>query len=234
MLPYYTLDEVAEKSGLSRDQVIRLGCAGQLVFSIRTHTPQNYKETDETRNSDGSRTVRTRTNETHVIVKADGPALRLRYVAPEDVINIITNDAPNRKTLVRATYQTRELNPKLGTWHAGKPVELTPADLIVCADEWKLFSLGLGKDLKARTHLLLPEKVTLKWLVNNLSVAQWVSAFGAIASVFGLGVYLGQTAAYQQLVVLLKPASIEAPGSTGPSRGSTATEKPSSTVQVKP
>ena len=67
MVPYYTIEEIAEKSGLSRDQVVRLGFAGQLVFSVRKHTPQNYKDVEETRNSDDSRDVRTRTKETQIV-----------------------------------------------------------------------------------------------------------------------------------------------------------------------
>ncbi|MES2608728.1 MAG: hypothetical protein V4679_00735 [Pseudomonadota bacterium] len=230
MLPYYTLEEVAEKSGLSRDQVIRLGFTGQLVFSIRKHTPQNYKEVEETQNSDGSRTVRTKTSENLVIVRSDGPALRLRYLAPEDAINIIANEAPNRKTLVRATYKTRDLDLKQGTLHAGSPIELAAADLIVCAEEWEIFSNGPGKHLRAQTPLLLPERVTLKWLANNLSITQWIGAMGAIASIFALGMYFAQTTAYQQLLAISKPVSIEMPAKTEPSFGPPATVEPAHPV----
>ena len=76
MLAYYSIEEIAQKSGLSSDQVLRLGFSGTLVFSILDHSPQNFEEIEEEKHEDGSRTVLTRTNETTAIVKPDGAPLR--------------------------------------------------------------------------------------------------------------------------------------------------------------
>ena len=199
MLAYYSIDEIAQKSGLSPDQVLRLGCSGTLVFSILDHSPQNFEEVDEDeKHEDGSRTVRTKTNESTVIVRSDGPPLRLKYIGTEDVINIVTNDAPNRRTLVRAVYSTRELNPKKGTWSLNNPKKLAPTDLVVSHEEWEHFADGTGKKIKNYLPLVLPEKVTVLWLIKNLSVANWISAISVAAVIFGTGVYVAQTDAYEK------------------------------------
>lgn len=199
MLAYYSIEEIAQKAGLSSDQVLRLGFSGTLVFSILDHTPQNFEEIEEEKHEDGSRTVHTRTSETTVIVKPKGSSLILKYIGTEDVINIVTNDAPNRRTLVRAVYSTRELNPKTGTWSLGNPRKLAPRDLVVSHDEWEHFAKGLGKKLKNYLPLVLPEKITVLWLLKNLSVKNWISAAGFAAVIFGAGVYFSQIEAYEKI-----------------------------------
>lgn len=199
MLAYYSIEEIAQKSGLSSDQVLRLGFSGTLVFSILDHRPQNFEEIEEEKHEDGSRTVRTRTNETTVIIKSEGPPLRLKYVGPEDVINIVTNDAPNRRTLVRAVYSTRELNPQKGSWSLNSPRKLTPTDLVVSHDEWEHFTNGPGKTIRTYLPLVPPEKITVHWLVKNLSIVNWISAVGFVVAIFGAGVYFSQTEAYEKV-----------------------------------
>ena len=199
MLAYYSILEIAQKAGLSSDQVIRLGLSGTLVFSILDHSVQNFEETEEEKNNDGSRTVHTRTSETTVIAKPAGSSLVLKYIGTEDVINIFTNDAPNRRTLVRAVYSTRELNPKTGTWSLNNLRKLALSDLIVSFDEWEHFSKGPGKKLQHYLPLVLPEKITIFWLLKNLSVANWISAASVAAVIFGMGVYFSQTEAYVQI-----------------------------------
>lgn len=196
MLAYYSIEEIAQKSGLSSDQVLRLGFSGTLVFSILDHRPQNFEEIEEEKHDDGSRTVRTRTNETTVIIKPEGPPLRLKYVGTEDVINIVTNDSPNRRTLVRAVYSTRELNPQKGSWSLNNPRKLAPSDLVVSHDEWEHFVSGPGKNLKNYLPLVSPEKITVFWLIKNLSIVNWISAVGFVVAIFSAGVFFSQTEAY--------------------------------------
>lgn len=211
MLAYYSIDEVAQKSGLSSEQVLRLGCSGTLVFSILDHSPQNFEEVEEEKHEDGSLTVRTRTNETTVIVRPKGPSLRLKYIGAEDVINIITNHAPNRRTLVRAVYSTRELDPKKGSWSLNNPRKLAPSDLVVSQEEWELFAKGPGKNIKKYLPLVLPEKITVLWLIKNLSVANWISVAGFTVSIFGAGVYFSQTEAYEKVkTIFIVPAKDKA------------------------
>lgn len=196
MLAYYSIEEIAQKSGLSSDQILRLGFSGTLVFSILDHSPQNFEEIEEEKHEDGSRTVRTRTNETTVIIKPEGPPLRLKYIGAEDVINIVTNDAPNRRTLVRAVYLTRELSPQKATWSLNNPRKLAPKDLVVSHDEWEHFANGPGKKLKNYSPLVLPEKITLRWLTKTLSIANWISAVSFVVAIFSAGIYFSQTEAY--------------------------------------
>ena len=199
MLAYYSIEEIAQKSGLTSDQVFRLGFSGTLVFSILDHSPQNFEEIEEEKHEDGFSTVRTRKNQTTVIVKPEGPPLRLKYISTEDVINIVTNDAPNRRTLVRAVYSTRELDPQKGTWSLNNPRKLAPTDLVISHDEWKRFANGPGKKLKNYLPLILPERITVLWLIKNLSIANWISVVSAAVAIFGAGVYFSQTEAYEKV-----------------------------------
>jgi hypothetical protein len=199
MLAYYSIEEIAQKSGLPSDQVFRLGFSGTLVFSILDHSPQNFEEIEEEKHEDGSRTVRTRTNETTVIVKPEGPSLRLKYVGTEDLINIVTNDAPNRRTLVRAVYSTRDLDPQKGSWSLNNPRRLAPSDLVISHEEWEHFADGPGKKLKNYLPLVLPEKITVLWLIKNLSVANWISVVGFAVAIFSAGIYFSQTEAYEKV-----------------------------------
>lgn len=211
MLAYYSIEEIAQKAGLSSDQVLRLGFSGALVFSILDHSPQNFEEINEEKHEDGSRTVRTRRNETTVIAKQEGPALRLKYIGTENVINIVKNDAPNRRTLVRAVYSTRELDPKQGCWSLNNPRKLTPSDLVVSHDEWKHFRSGPGKKLNNYLPLVLPEKITVLWLIKNLSVANGISVVSFAVAIFGAGVYFSQTEAYEKVrAMFMAPAKAKA------------------------
>lgn len=211
MLAYYSIEEIAQKSGLSADQVLRLGFSGTLVFSILDHSPQNFEEIEEEKHEDGSHTIRTRTNETTVIVKPEGAPLRLKYIGTEDVINIVTNHAPNRRTLVRAVYSTRELDPQKGSWSLNNPRKLAPSDLVVSQDEWEHFTNGPGKKLKNYLPLVPPEKITVLWLIKNLSVANWISVVSFAVAIFGAGVYFSQTEAFEKVrAIFMAPAKAKA------------------------
>lgn len=158
---------------------------------------------------DGRTTVRTKKNETMVFASGKGPALKLKYIGPEDVINVVTNDAPNRKTLVRALYETRERDPKKGKWFVNNPWRVSVDDLVVSSEEWEFFSKGEGKKLKQYLPLAAPEKVTLPWLFKNLSVGAWVLIAGIAFSFFSSGVYFSKTQLYQEITRSLEPVSVQ-------------------------
>lgn len=183
--------------------------SGTIVFSVLEHAPRNYEETSEFVTEDGGKGVRTRTNEAMVLVGGDGPALKLKYIGPEDVINIVTNEAPNRKTLVRALYETRDLDPKKGKWLLNCPWRVSIGDLLISKDEWEYFSKGVGKKIKHYLPLAKPEKVTIPWLVKNLSVGGWLAAGSIAVSLFGSGVYLAGTQFYQALADSFSPAEVQ-------------------------
>lgn len=209
MLAYFSIEEIAEKSGLSRDQILRFGMSGTIIFSVLEHAPRNYEEVAEFGTEDGGKGVRTRTNETMVIVGGDGPALKLKYIGPNDVINVVTNEAPNRKTLVRALYETRALDPKKGKWLLNNPWRVSIGDLVISKEEWEYFSKGPGKQIKYYLPLARPEIVTLPWLFKNLSVGGWLATGGIVISIFGSGVYIARTQLYQELVDSFRPAEVQ-------------------------
>ncbi len=209
MLAYFTVEEVAQKSGLNGDQVLRLGMSGTLAFSVLEHAPKNYEEVSELESEGGRTIVRTKKNETLVFASGNGPALKLKYIGPEDVINVVTNDAPNRKTLVRALYETRERDPKKGKWFENNPWRVSLDDLVVSSEEWELFSKGEGKKLKQYLPLPTPEKVTLPWLFKNLPVGTWMLIAGIAFSIFSSGVYFSKTQLYQEITQTLEPASVQ-------------------------
>lgn len=207
LLAYYSVDEVAQKSGLTKDQILRLGMSWTIVFSILEHAPRNYEEIDEFDTEDGKKGIRRKTNETMTLFGGEGPVLKLKYLGPEDIINVVTNDVPNRKTLVRALYETRELNPKKGKWFLNNPWRVSLADLVVSCDEWEYFSANAGKKIKYYLPLAKPEQVTLPWLVRNTSIGTWITTVGFAASVFGAGIYVGDSKIYNKLSNILKTPS---------------------------
>lgn len=209
MLAYFTIEEISGKSGFSKDQILRLGMSGTIVFSVLEHAPRNYEEVSEFETEGGGKGVRTRTNETLEIVGGDGPTLKLKYIGPEDVINVVTNEAPNRKTLVRALYETRELDPTKGKWLLNNPWRVSIGDLVVSKDEWGHFSKGAGKQIKHYLPLATPEKITLPWLFKNLSVRGWLAAGGIVIAMFSNGVYVARTPAYQALADSITPTAVE-------------------------
>lgn len=196
MFSYYKLEEFGQKTGMSVDQVLRLGCSGGIIFSIVDHQPKNYEETDEVTDQDGDLAVRTRVNEEMLRISTSPPGLKLSYISSEDVINIVTNEAPNRKTLVRATFKTRALNPKEGTWQANNPKRLSVGDLVISNEEWERFSKGLGKKIAHYLPLAIPEKITIGWLFRNASYKFWLLVGSGSISLFMAGVYFSSTKAY--------------------------------------
>ena len=193
MFAFYSLEEISHKSGLTQDQILRLGMSGTLVFSILEHTPRNYEEVDEFETEDGQKAVRTRTNHSMELIANEEQALKLKYISPEDVINVVTNEAPNRKTLVHALYLTRELDTKQGKWLVNCPWKVGVNDLVVSHDEWKLFAKGIGKKIRHYLPLAKPEQVTVLWLIRNLSIGIWISAISLATSIFLIGAYIGKT-----------------------------------------
>lgn len=196
MLPYFTVDEICSKSGLKQDQVLRLGMSGQLVFSVLEHAATNYEEINEAKDEEGRNIRHTKTNEIMAFGNAE-KGLKLRYVATEDLINIVVNDAPNRKTLVRAVYETRDLDQKTGKWFVNNPMRVALSDLVISAPEWECFEREKGKSMKAYVPLNIPEKVTLHWLWKNVSFALWVKIVVIAAAIFSAGLFVGQSAFYE-------------------------------------
>ncbi len=209
MLAYFSIDEIAQKSGLSRDQILRLGMSETIIFSVLEHAPMNFEEISEFETEDGRKEVRTRTNETMVIVGEKGPALKIKYIRPEDLINVVTNNAPNRKTLVSALYDTRELDPKKGKRFVNNPWRVSCDDLVVSNEEWEHFSKGPGKHINHYLPLVAPEKITFPWLIKNITIGVWVKVVFLIISIFGSGVYLASTPLYQEIIDSLKPVVVQ-------------------------
>ena len=199
MLDYYTVDEVAAKSGLNIDQVLRLGMAGTIIFSILEHQPRNYEEVDEFVDEEGRDVVRTRRNETTTLFGNPNPGLQVKYIATEDVINVVTNTKTNKNTLIRGLFETRELEPKKGKFMLNCPLSITQDDLVITTEEWELFERNGGKRLASYLPLAKPEKVTIKWLLNNISVGGWVLAISFVGSVFTAGVYFSDTKLYEEI-----------------------------------
>ena len=48
--------------------------------------------------------------------------------------------------------------------------------------------------------LKVPEKVTIKWLINNLSIGSWVIGIRFIVGVFAAGAYFSETVIYQNII----------------------------------
>jgi hypothetical protein len=199
LLDYYTIDEVASKSGLASDQVLRLGMSGSIIFSILEHKPKNFEEVDEYTDEDGRNIVRTRRNETTTLIGNSNPGLQIKYISTEDVINVITNEKECKSTLVRGLYETRELDPKKGKWMLNCPLSISQKDLVVKAEEWERFERGDGKRIASYLPLRVPEKVTITWLVNNISIGGWISVVAIIFSVFSAGVYFSETGIYKEV-----------------------------------
>ena len=207
MFPYLTTDEVSSKSGLSTEQILRLGMSGELVFSVLEHRPQNYEEINEAQDGGGNTVIHTKTNESVPLGSEGG--LKLRYIATEDLINIVTNDAPNRKTILRAIFNTRDLDPKKGKWFLNNPMKVSLSDVVLSSTEWEKFSNGKGKELKKYIPLSLPEKMTLSWLWSNLPLGMWVKIAIFAFSVLSVGIYLGQSKLYVELQSKFTPANEE-------------------------
>lgn len=182
--------------------------SGTIIFSVLEHAPRNYEEISKIETED-RKSVLTRRNETMVIVGEEGPPLKLKYIGPEDLINVVTNDAPNRKTLIRALYETRELDPKKGKWFLNNPWRIDLNDLIISNEEWERFSKGPGKKIKYYLPLATPEKVTLPWLLKNLPASLLIKASIFIFSVFSCGVYIGRTQLYQEVFDSFKPVVVK-------------------------
>lgn len=68
LLAYFSIEEIAQKSGLSVDQILRLGMSGTIIFSVLEHEQRNYEEVSEIETEDGKKAVLKRVNETTVIV----------------------------------------------------------------------------------------------------------------------------------------------------------------------
>ena len=68
MFDFYTINEIAKKSGMNIDQVLRLGMSGAIIFSILEHSPRNYEQIDKYVDEEGNNVKRTRTSETSTII----------------------------------------------------------------------------------------------------------------------------------------------------------------------
>lgn len=197
MLIYYTIDEIALKSGLRVDQVLRLGMSGTIVFSILEHLPKNYEEVEKGVDKEGNEVIRTRRSETQTLIGNSNPGLQIKYISAEDVINVITNEKEGKKTLVRGLYKTRELDPKKGKWMLSSPLSISQNELLITMEEWEYFEKSGGKKLASYLPLQVPEKVTIHWLIKNLSITGWVVAFSIICSAFAAGLYVSEVGIYQ-------------------------------------
>ena len=199
LLDFYTVKEVAEKAGLEINQVLRLGMSGTIIFSILEHEPRNYEEINEYVDEEGQNIRRTRRSETNTFIGNPNPGLQIKYISTEDLINTVTNEKENKKTLVRALFETRELNPKKGKYLLTTPLSINQNDLIIKAEEWVLFENGGGKKLAAYLPLKQPEKVTLQWLAKNISISTWIAGIGLIVSIFLSGIYIAETEFYKNI-----------------------------------
>ncbi len=199
LLDFYTVEEVAEKAGLEINQVLRLGMSGTIIFSILEHEPRNYEEINEYVDEEGQNIRRTRRSETNTFIGNPNPGLQIKYISTEDLINTVTNDKENKKTLVRALFETRELNPKKGKYLLTTPLSINQNDLIIKAEEWVLFENDGGKKIAAYLPLKQPEKVTLQWLVKNVSISTWIAVIGLAISIFLSGIYITETELYRDI-----------------------------------
>jgi len=199
LFDFYTVDEVAEKSGMNIGQVLRLGMSGTIIFSILKHSPRNYEQIDEYVDDDGNDVKRTRSSETSTIIGNKRPGLQVKYISTEDVINTVTNEAENKKTLIRGLFETRALDPKKGELMLNCPISICQKDLIIDSDEWSLFQNGKGKDLEKYIPLKYPEKVTIPWLIKNVSFPAWIAVGGIAVAIFMAGVYVVETGIYKEI-----------------------------------
>ncbi len=198
LLPYFTLEEVGALSGMTDSQLLRLGISGALRFSILENTPTNYERKEEREVSDGIE-IRTSTKESSRLFGDSGPSLKLRYVKPEDIANIVANEAPSTRTLIRELYKTRELRKKEAKYLLNCPMKITAADLRISREEWELFKEVNGKCALKQNPLASPERVTLVWLARNVSVSLWYKAAAVLFAVFMLGAAFAQTGMYSSI-----------------------------------
>jgi len=206
LFDFYSIDEVAEKSGMKTDQVLRLGMSGAIIFSILEHKPKNYEQIDEYVDEEGRNVKRTRTSETSKIIGSNNTGLQIKYISTEDVINTVTNEVENKKTLIRGLFETRDLNPKKGKWMLNCPISINQKDLVIDLDEWSLFQRGDGKRLTAYLPLKYPEKVTITWLIKNVSFSAWLTAGGLAIAIFMAGIYAAETGIYKDIKKQISPA----------------------------
>jgi hypothetical protein len=203
LLPYFTISEASALSGMTENQILRLGISGEIRLSIIEHEPTNYEEVEESQNPDGTTTVVTRRNEI-AFQFGEEPALQLRYIAPNDVANIVANESPNRKTLIRKLYKSRELTRDKGKYLANCPLRISEKDICISREEWNLFKKSNGKLAFTQNPLTNPEKVTLIWLSKNVPVSIWWKAGVALFAAFMLGVGLSETGIYQHIKSAVK------------------------------
>jgi len=206
LFDYFTVEEVAEKSGLKANQVLRLGMSGAIILSILEHEPRNFEEISEYVDEEGQNIRKTRRSETSTIVGVQNPGLQIKYISTEDVINVVTNEAENRKTLIRALFETRDLDPKKGKWLLNSPRSIEQNDLIINAEEWSFFEKEEGKKLVDYLPLKRPEKVTIPWLFKNVSFSAWLSAGGLAVAMFLAGVSAAETGLYKDIRSKILPS----------------------------
>lgn len=84
-------------------------------------------------------------SETTTLIGNLHPGLQIKYISTEDVINVVTNEKSNRKTIIRGLYETRDLEPKKGKWMANCPVSVSQNDLVIKSEEWDYFERNGGK-----------------------------------------------------------------------------------------
>lgn len=67
-----------------------------------------------------------------------------------------------------------------------------------------------SSSLSKNKALIPPEKVTLVWLVQHVSVPQWFGAAVFLAAVFGLGITFGRSQLYDSLTKQTVPIATQA------------------------
>lgn len=214
LLPYFTLEEIGALSGMTECQLLRLGVSGSIRFSILENAPTNYERKEEREVSDGIE-VRTSTKESEVIVGKPGPSLKLRYIKPDDIANVIANDAPNTKTLIRELYGTRDLDKKKATYLLNCPLKITACDLRVSRDEWVAFKKANSRFALRQNPLAHPEKVTLAWLTHNVPVSLWYKAAAVLFAAFMFGVGFAETGVYSSIKAVFSEMKAAAPSLQG-------------------
>ena len=181
------------------DQILRLGEDGTIIFSIIENKPKNFEEIDEFIHENGEKYRRTRRSETVTLIGDSKPGLQIKYISTEDLINIIANEKenPNKKTLINKLFETRDLDPKKGKLLMSESLRISQNDLVITSEEWKLFEQNTGK--KLTRDLAYPAKVTIPWLLKNVSISYWIAFAGLCISIFLAGVYVAESKAYKDV-----------------------------------
>jgi hypothetical protein len=116
----FEVKKIAEKLGMTEDQILQFGIDGKIVFSILKPIFRSPKL--PTISFDGSQ---------------DHPP-ELRYIASEDVYRIVENGKNDEDTLINKFFFTNDLDPKSGVIFSA-PFKTRKEDLCISKDEWERF-----------------------------------------------------------------------------------------------